>query len=55
MSDAVERWRTRDYLSFADAYLAVLATQRGLLVFTKNVRDFEREGVTVPQPLPADL
>ena len=52
MVDSVERWRSTARLSFADAYLASLASVRGEPVFTKNIRDLEGQGVKVPNPLP---
>lgn len=52
MVDAVERWRDTAGLSFADAFLAALATQRGCPVYTKNVRELQGQGVDVPEPLP---
>jgi predicted nucleic acid-binding protein len=36
-----------------DAYLAALALQRQCPVYTKNVRELVRQGVAVPEPLPA--
>lgn len=51
MVDTVERWRGSPGLSFADAYLAAAAALRGCPVYSKNVRDFESQGVSVPQPL----
>jgi predicted nucleic acid-binding protein len=53
MVDAVERWHSTSRLAFADAYLAALATRRQCTVYTKNVRELEGQGVTVPQPLPS--
>lgn len=53
MVDAVERWRDTPGLSFADGYLAARAAQRQCPVYTKNVRELEGQGATVPQPLPA--
>lgn len=50
--DAVQRWRGTLGLSLADAYLAALAAARACVVYTKNVRELEAQGVTVPQPLP---
>jgi len=54
MIDAVARWRATPGLSFADAYLAALASRRQCPVFTKNVREIEGQGVVVPQPLPSE-
>jgi predicted nucleic acid-binding protein len=54
MVDAVERWRSTSGLSFTDAYLAALARRRQCAVYTKNVREFEGQGVAVPQPLPSE-
>ena len=53
MVDAVQRWRNTPGLSFADAYLAALATARQCPVYSKNVRELEGQGVIVPQPLPS--
>lgn len=53
MVDAVQRWQETSGLSFADAYLAALAAERSCSVYSKNVRELEAQGVTVPQPLPA--
>jgi predicted nucleic acid-binding protein len=52
MADAVQRWRNTPGLSFADAYLAAIATRMQLPVFTKNIRDLIGQGVSVPVPLP---
>lgn len=52
MVDAVRRWDATPGLSFADAYLAGLAAQRGCGVFTKNIRELRGQGVRVPDPLP---
>lgn len=52
MDDAVRRWAAHPKLSFVDAYLAALAARHGCPVYTKNVRDFAGQGVTVPDPLP---
>lgn len=52
MVDAVQRWRSTPGLGFADAYLAARAVTGGSPVYTKNVSDFEAQGVSVPQPLP---
>lgn len=49
---ALEQWRERPGLAFVDAYLAALALRIDAPVFTKNVRDFGRLGVRVPEPLP---
>lgn len=51
LADAVERWRDTPGLSFADAYLAALATSRRCSVYTKNVRELRGQRVTVPDPL----
>lgn len=53
MVDAVQRWQETSGLSFADAYLAARAAERNCFVYSKNVRELEAQGVTVPQPLPA--
>ena len=52
MIDTVYRWSQTPGLSFVDAYLAARATREGKPVYTLNVRDLQRQGVTVPQPLP---
>jgi predicted nucleic acid-binding protein len=52
MVDAVQRWRDTPGLSFADAYLAAEAAERQCPVYSKNVRELEGQGATVPQPLP---
>lgn len=52
MAEAVQRWAVTPGLSFADAYLAALATQRGCAVFTKNLRELRGQGVDAPSPLP---
>jgi predicted nucleic acid-binding protein len=52
MADVVERWRSTPRLSFADAYLAALAAERGCEVYTKNVRELRSQGASVPEPLP---
>jgi len=52
LGDTVERWRTTPGLSFADAYLAALAAERGCSVFTKNVRELRAQGAVVPESLP---
>jgi hypothetical protein len=53
MVDAIQRWRRKPRLAFVDAYLAALATRRGVPIFSKNVRELEAEGVPVTDPLPA--
>jgi predicted nucleic acid-binding protein len=53
MANTVQRWRNTPGLSFADAYLTVAATRMECPVFTKNIRDFTRQGVAVPVPLPS--
>jgi predicted nucleic acid-binding protein len=52
MIEAVERWRDTDGLSFADAFLAALATQHGRPIYSKNVRELRAQGAEVPSPLP---
>jgi hypothetical protein len=52
MADAVQRWHDTPNLSFADAYLAALATERKCPVYSKNVRDLRGQGVAVPDRLP---
>ncbi len=51
--DAVERWWQTPGLSFADAYLAAVATRRGCAIYTKNVRELAGQGVEIPSPLPS--
>lgn len=53
MVGAVHRWDGTRGLSFADAYLAAVAADRRCPVYTKNVRELEGQGATVPQPLPS--
>ncbi len=53
MADAVDRWRSTAGRSFADAYLAALAAERGCPVYSKNVRELAAQGAAVPDPLPA--
>ena len=48
----VHRWQETDGLSFADAYLAECAVERGVPVYSKNVRELAGQGVDVPDPLP---
>lgn len=50
--DAIDRWASTPDLGFVDAYLAGLATQHSSPVYTKNVRHFADQGVTVPDLLP---
>lgn len=52
MADAVQRWRSVPSLGFVDGYLAALASGRNWAVYTKNVTEFERQGILIPQPLP---
>jgi predicted nucleic acid-binding protein len=52
MIDTVERWSSTDELAFVDAYLGARAAREDRPVYTLNVRDLERQGATVPQPLP---
>ena len=49
--ETIERWRDSDRLAFVDAYLASLAARDGLPVYTKNVDEFRRQGISVPEPL----
>lgn len=50
--DAVLRWRETRGLAFVDAYLAARARRLDCPVFSKNVRELERQGAEVPNPLP---
>ncbi len=52
MIGAVQRWAGTPGLAFVDAYLAVLAAQRGCPIYTKDARELERQGATVPATLP---
>jgi predicted nucleic acid-binding protein len=52
MIDTVNRWSGTPGLSFADAYLAALATRRRCQVFTKNLRELRGQGAEAPDPLP---
>ena len=52
MADAVRRWGSTPGLSFADAYLAAVASHRRCQVFTKNVRELRGQGAEAPDPLP---
>jgi predicted nucleic acid-binding protein len=52
MIDTVQRWSGSPGLAFVDAYLAVRAGQRGCPIYTKNARELERQGVSVPRALP---
>ena len=52
MTSAVQRWRDTSTVSFADAFLSVLATMEACPVYTKNVRDLLGQGVSVPDPPP---
>ena len=52
MDDTLRRWADTPGLGFVDAYLAALAARHGCPVYTKNVRDFSGQGVSVPDPLP---
>lgn len=51
LSETVRRWAVTPGLAFVDAYLAALASQRGLDVYTKNVREFAGQGISIPNPL----
>jgi predicted nucleic acid-binding protein len=51
LAETVRRWAMTPGLAFVDAYLATLASQRGVAVYTKNVREFAVQGVSVPDPL----
>lgn len=50
--NAVERWRDSPGLAFVDAYLAALAADHGCPVYSKNLAEFQAQGVVVPDPLP---
>jgi len=52
MVDAVERWQRTPGLSFADAHLSALASERGCPVYSKNVRELTGQGTSIPNPLP---
>jgi predicted nucleic acid-binding protein len=52
MAEAVQRWAGTPGLSFADAYLAALASRQGCVVFTKNLRELRGQGAEAPDPLP---
>jgi hypothetical protein len=52
MAEAVQRWAVTPGLSFADAFLAAVASHRHCQVFTKNVRELRGQGVSAPDPLP---
>lgn len=52
--DTVQRWLQSPGVSFVDAYLGATAQRDSCPVYTLNVRDFERQGMAVPQPLPHD-
>jgi predicted nucleic acid-binding protein len=52
MAAAVDRWRSTAGLSFADAYLAARAAERNCPIYSKNVRELSRQGVSVPSSLP---
>jgi predicted nucleic acid-binding protein len=54
LKDVVDRWSKTPGLAFADAYLMALALDRNQPVFTKNVREFTRQGIDVPDPLSTD-
>jgi hypothetical protein len=52
MADAVHRWHSTPGLSFADAYLAALASEQRCPIFSKNVRELSGQGVDIPVSLP---
>lgn len=54
LADTIQRWGNTPGLSFADAYLAALATRETCPVYTKNVRELTRQGISVPDPLPSE-
>jgi len=54
MIDTVNRWSGTPGLSFADAYLAALATRRRCQIYTKNLRELRGQGVEAPDPLPGN-
>lgn len=54
LREALDRWDQPPGLGFVDAYLAARATRDGVLVYTKNAREFVGQGATVPDPLPGD-
>jgi len=51
--DTIKRWRDTPGLAFVYAYLAAVAATRTCPVYTKNVRELQGQGITVPDPLPA--
>jgi predicted nucleic-acid-binding protein len=51
LARAVRRWQSGT-IGFVDALLIERALAEGVAIFTKNVRDFEGQGVDVPDPLP---
>lgn len=50
--ETVERWAASPNLAFVDAYLAAVASQNGLPVYTLNARHLASQGIDVPSPLP---
>lgn len=52
LESAVVRWSEVPALSFVDALLWSESTRDGSAIFTKNVKDFEKSGIDVPDPLP---
>jgi predicted nucleic acid-binding protein len=50
--ETVERWAGTPGLSFADAYLATLATRLRCPVFTKNLQELRGQGADAPSRLP---
>lgn len=51
--DAVERWRDTPDLAFVDACLAAQGAREGRPIYTKNIRELQAQGASVPDPLPA--
>ncbi len=51
--DATERWRDTPGLAFVDSYLAALGIDQGCPVYTKNVKELQGQGATVPTPPPS--
>ncbi len=52
LREALDRWDRTPGLAFVDSYLTVRALRRTVPVSSKNVREFERQGVSTPNPLP---
>jgi len=48
LGSALVAWRDDPALSFADAYLGTIALSQDRPVYTLNRKDFERQGIDVP-------